>query len=249
MWPRPRSISGRALRPALLSPVWLLALSPALVGMTAPHVHGGGASHAHTEGAEAHADGHDMHVGLAADPLFSGADTSASSEDELLAAANLVLRTRETVRSRFPTQAAVVAAGYTSIGDGFPFSSFEHFVHSGYLSDGRELDPERIESIVIESTPTGKWVASAMFILESGHTLSDAPGHGLLTTWHEHHNICWDATGTRIAGFVHDDGNCHPAGAFRVTPPMLHVWMRDHECGPFAGIEGHGATTCAAHAH
>ncbi|HEX7276018.1 MAG TPA: hypothetical protein VF244_01455 [Acidimicrobiales bacterium] len=232
---------GPRAGPARLSPLWLLALSPTLVGMTASHVHSTGHDHMA-------AGGHDVHVGLAADPIFSGADTSSSSEAELLTAANLVLRTREAVRSRFPSEAAVIAAGYTSIGDGFPFSSFEHFVHSGYIRDGYELDPDRIESIVVESTPTGKWVVSAMYILEPGRTLANAPGQGALMTWHEHQNICWDATGTRIAGFVHGDGVCHPSGTFRVTPPMLHVWMRDHECGPFAGIEGHGATTCA-HTH
>ena len=236
---------GPRARPALFSPLWVLALSPTMVGMTAAHVHGG-AGHVHTDG---HAHAASVQVGLASDPLFSGADTSTATDEQLRSAANLVLQTREAVRGRFPTQESVVAAGYSSIGDGFPFSSFEHFVNPGYLSDGHELDPQRVESIVVESTPTGKWVVSAMYILEPGHTLRDAPGPaGALTTWHEHHNICWDGTGTRIAGFVHDDGLCHPGGTFRVTPPMLHVWMRDHECGPFAGIEGHGSTTCA-HTH
>ena len=86
-------------------------------------------------------------------------------------AAALVLQTREAVRSRLPTQEAVVAAGYSSIGDGFPISSFEHFVNPAYVNDGRELDPQRVESIVVESTPTGKWVVSAMYILEPGHTM------------------------------------------------------------------------------
>ncbi len=232
---------GHRARPALLSPLWILALSPTMVGMTATHVHG-----AHADG---HSDGHSVHVGLAADPLFAGADTSNATEDELRVAATLVLQTREAVRSRFPTEAAVVAAGYSSIGDGFPLSSYEHFVHSGYINDGHELDPQRIESIVVESTPTGKWVVSAMYILESGRTLADAPGPAGLMTWHEHQNICWDGSGTRIAGFVHGDGVCHPGGTFKVTPPMLHVWMRDNVCGPFAGIEGHGETSCTAHSH
>ncbi len=237
---------GSRARPALLTPLWILALSPTMVGMTASHVHGG-ADHAHAASA---AGAHDVHVGLAGDPLFSGADTSTATDEELRVAAALVLQTREAVRSRFPTQEAVVAAGYSSIGDGFPISSFEHFVNPGYVNDGRQLDPQRVESIVVESTPTGKWVVSAMYILEPGHTMGDVPAQtGSLTPWHEHHNICWDGSGVRIAGFVDDAGRCHPGGTFRVTPPMLHVWMRDNECGPFAGIEGHGATTCAAHAH
>jgi hypothetical protein len=44
------------------------------------------------------------------------------------------------------------------------------------------------------------------------------------------------------------DGRCQPGGELRATSPMLHVWLEDHECGPFAGIEGHGEG-CAAHDH
>jgi hypothetical protein len=253
------SLRARPLtRSIAFSPLWALALVPTLIGMTAPHTHGAGhdeghaAGHAH--GAEGdRADGSHGHraeatVALATDPIFAGAETSHSTEEELRLAADLILRTRESVRNRFPTEDAVVAAGYTSIGDGFLFSSFEHFVHSGYMNDGFELDPDRIESIVVESTPTGKWVASAMYILEPGRTMHDVPDlAGELTTWHDHQNICWDESGTRIAGFLRD-GRCDPQGRFRVTPPMLHVWMRDHQCGPFAGIEGHGASTCS-HSH
>ncbi|MEA2843431.1 MAG: hypothetical protein QOJ69_1102, partial [Actinomycetota bacterium] len=57
----------------------------------------------------------------------------------------------------------------------------------------------------------------------------------------------WDESGTRIAGFLLN-GNCVPRGEFKLTPPMLHVWMKAHECGPFAGLEGHGVA-CTAHVH
>jgi hypothetical protein len=35
-------------------------------------------------------------------------------------------------------------------------------------------------------------------------------------------------------------------GTLWVTPPMLHVWMVDNPCGPFAGIDSHGGT-CTGH--
>jgi hypothetical protein len=33
----------------------------------------------------------------------------------------------------------------------------------------------------------------------------------------------------------------------RATAPMLHVWLEDTPCGPFAGIEGHGGSCDHAH--
>ncbi|MEA2685885.1 MAG: hypothetical protein QOE93_1080 [Actinomycetota bacterium] len=237
-----RKSAAKGLTAAAMSPMWVLAIAPTLLGMTAPHTHG--ASHDHG----AHGTSK-VAVGLAADPIFSGGDTSHATEDQLRVAADLILRTRAAVRAHFPDEASVIAAGYTSIGDGFLFGAFEHFVHPGYMHDGRALDPDRIESIVVESTPTGKWVASAMFILEPGQTMADIPDiAGTLTTWHDHQNICWDSPeGTRMAGFVRD-GKCVPSGYLRATPPMLHVWLRDNACGPFAGVEGHGTATCT-HTH
>jgi hypothetical protein len=32
-------------------------------------------------------------------------------------------------------------------------------------------------------------------------------------------------------------------------PPMLHVWITDHPCGPFAGLEGHGGSCVQDHDH
>jgi hypothetical protein len=30
---------------------------------------------------------------------------------------------------------------------------------------------------------------------------------------------------------------------------MLHVWVTEHECGPFAGIEGSHGSSCGDHEH
>lgn len=219
-----------------LSPLYVLALAPAVVGMAAPHSHP--EPHFHGEGSHA----------LAADPMFSGADTSHVTAEELEAAKALIVATRDATLTRFPDEAAVVAAGYRSIGDGrFP-GTYEHFVHAEYLSDGRELDPEHVESIVLHNTLAGKRVASAMYILELGKTMDDVPDiAGELTVWHDHQNLCWDDSGTRLAGLV-VNGRCVPRGTFRATPPMLHVWLQEHPCGPFAGIDGHGEGCTHDHA-
>ena len=188
-------------------------------------------------------------VSLAADPVFRGADTSKASEPQLQAARDLIVRTREAVGRQLPDEAALVAAGYRSIGDGQAVGSFEHFVHASYLADGRQLDPDRIESIVLERTASGTRVASAMYILELGKTMADVPPlRGGLAGWHDHQDLCWDPVGPRLAGRL-VNGQCVPSGIFVPTPPMLHVWLQDHQCGPFAGIDGHGAACATAPRH
>jgi hypothetical protein len=85
-----------------------------------------------------------------------------------------------------------------------------------------------------------------MYILSVGKTMDDVPDiAGELTTFHDHTNLCF--SGTRVVGLA-EDGECPQGSVLLVTPPMLHVWMVEHPCGPFAGIEtsGHG-TTCATH--
>jgi hypothetical protein len=90
-------------------------------------------------------------------------------------------------------------------------------------------------------------VVTAMYILERGKTMADAPDiAGSLTPWHDHQNLCWDGNG-RLAG-LYVNGQCRPGGTFRPTAPMMHVWLTDPPCGPFVGVEGHGAEGCS-HAH
>jgi hypothetical protein len=94
--------------------------------------------------------------------------------------------------------------------------------------------------VVFKVYPDGtRQLASAMYILTPGNTMETVPDvAGELTTWHDHQDLCWE--GPRVVGTLDADGNC-PRGTFRPTPPMLHVWLIPHECGPFAGIEGgHG---------
>ena len=234
--------SAEPVGPPRLSPLMALALLPALVGMAAPHAHDDTDHHDASEVAHGDPPG-DAHGGAsaaAADPIFSGADTSHASRQQIQAAKRLIETTRAAVAARFPDEGSLLAAGYQSIGDGRFVGSYEHFVRADYLIDGRELDPGHVESVVLERTAAGKRVVSAMYILDWGKTMEDVPDiAGRLTAWHDHQNLCWDRSGTRLAGLVLN-GRCVPGGTFRPTPPMLHVWLQDHRCGPFAGIEGHG---------
>ena len=239
-------VAGRAPAVGLrrrLSPALLLAVVPALVGLAVPSTHdrvGAG------EAAAGHGHG-GASSRLAADLMFSGADTSHASVTELEAAKRLIESTRAAVAAKFPDQAALLAAGYRSVGDGL-VTPFDHFIKPEYLQDGRELDPQRVESIVLERTPAGWRVASAMYILEEGKTMADVPDvAGGLAVWHDHQNLCWDRSGVRLAGLL-INGRCYPGGTLRATPPMLHVWLADHPCGPFAGIEGHGGGCAHGHA-
>ena len=241
-----RRPAGGVLDGRRLVPVLVVAMVPALVGMSAPHGHEAGVDHAHDGLAAPH--GHGEADDLAGDPIFSGADTTHASSEELRAAKRLIETTRAAVATRFPDQASLVAAGYRSIGDGL-VTPYDHFIKAEYLNDGRELDPDRVESVVMERTPAGWRVASAMYILEVGKTMDDVPEvAGELTVWHDHQNLCWDRSGLRLAGLL-VNGRCFPAGTFQPTPPMLHVWLVDHPCGPFAGIEGHGGGCAHGHAN
>lgn len=259
-----------------LAPVaWLAVLVVALAGMVTPHDHDhgphdqhlavgerGASSHDHADHASAsHGAGHGDHgadhhdpgddvdaTDPAADPVFVGADTSGLTDGQLEVAAELVTDTRAAVAARFTDEASVVAAGYRSIGDGRRVGGYEHFVHPDYTADGRELDPDAVESLVFEVTPDGKVLASAMYLLEPGATMDDVPDiAGDLTVWHDHQNLCFDDD-DRIAGVL-VNGSCSPGGTLRPTVPMLHVWLDDHGCGPFSGIEGHGGEGGCDHSH
>jgi hypothetical protein len=197
-----------------------------------------------TDGASSHGTdcGH-SHEGPTG-PIISLDDPRVTSAQRAAAQA-LIDRTRAGM-ARFPTVASVQAAGYVSIGDGGS-NGYEHFIHVGYMADGAELDQNRIESIVMRRLPGGgREIVSAMYILNFGKTMANVPDiAGELTTWHDHQNLCFE--GTTLVGLA-VNGVC-ARGGLLPTPPMLHVWMTSHPCGPFAGIESHGGGSGCGHDH
>ena len=251
----PRWATARSAPTALAGAACTALLAIAVPGMAAQHSHGEGShDHAHEGEAEVAAGGvlnaqaiddhgDDGHAHATAEeptgPVISLDDPRVT--DVQRAAAQELIDTTTAGMQRFTDQASIEAAGYVSIGDGV--TGYEHFISIEYITDGIDLDPNRIESVVMQVGPDGtKHVASAMYILGFGNTMADVPDiAGELTTWHDHQNLCWE--GVRVVGTTDATGSCE-RGEFRSTPPMLHVWMTEHPCGPFAGLEGTHGTGC-----
>lgn len=252
------------LRRLRLGEVWIGGLALAVLALAVPGMaaeHPRDASHEHADGDAVAGDDHsspaagheapgsgDQHGdgGSSHDPITS-LDDERLSDAQRDAAQSLITETAEGM-TELTDVASVEAAGYESIGDAR--TGYEHFINWSYLEDGAELDATKIESIVFEVDGAERTAVSAMYILDKGKTMDDVPEvAGELTTWHDHTNLCWDESGTRLAGIVVRD-RCVPRGTLWETPPMLHVWLEEQPCGWFAGIEGvgglagHGSSDC-----
>jgi len=161
------------------------------------------------------------------------------------AATTLLVASRSSIAS-FPNTTALAAGGYVSVGDNS--SGLQHWVNDAFVNDGLEVNPNHIESFVV-NIASGRTVG-AMFILEPGKTMANVPNiAGELTTWHIHSTICFSTTQIwRFVSFANNN-NCPSGAAPRIVPPMMHVWSYDPPCGPFVGTEGHGSANCSKHAH
>ncbi|MGK2928992.1 MAG: hypothetical protein ACSLFO_05380, partial [Acidimicrobiales bacterium] len=251
-WLRPAS----AMAAVIIGAGSLVGSSAVLASPAAVHDHGHGEADHDDDGSDHndlaaadhvdHADrDHSDHAEVdhqapMTDPVL-GLDVSSLTEAEIDRGRELVTE-MDAAMAAYSTPADVEAAGYVSIGDGV--TGYEHFIHIGYLADDVTMDPARIESVVFEVAPDGtKELVSGMYILPFGHTMDDVPdlGAGDVTVWHDHQNLCWQ--GAQVVGTLDDAGNC-PRGEFRATPPMLHVWVVDHECGRFSGLEGSHGEGC-----
>ena len=177
-------------------------------------------------------------------PIVSVNDPRLSSAQQN-AANSLLIASRSTIAS-FPNITALAAGGYVSVGDNS--SGLQHWVKDAFTNDGLEVDPNHIESFVV-NIASGQTVG-AMFILEPGKTMANVPEiAGELTQWHIHKTICFSTSQIwRFVSFA-SNNNCPSGAAPRTVPPMMHVWSYDPPCGPFVGTEGHGSTNCSAHAH
>jgi len=139
-------------------------------------------------------------------------------------------------------------AGFRSIHDGV--TGTEHLVNWNWINDDTVLDPNHPESLVYNVSPDGKrTLAAAMYMAPAGTPDDEVPDvGGPITQWHIHNNLCYSppeivdgAPERHVVGLTRD-GNCRAGGEF-LSPhaPMLHVWVVEHECGPFSALEGVGA--------
>lgn len=217
--------------------------------------HGAGSGHTHGGAAEetaAGADGHD-HGGTPAtatavavpfdpaEPIDLSGTPGVTADQQAEAEAILV----ETIEGlpQWADQDVAFAAGFRSIGDAG--TGTEHLINQAWMDDDTIFDPNKPESLVYDVEDGKKTLAAAMYMLKTGTPLADAPTTGgALMQWHIHNNLCYNAQG-KVAGLTRPDGTCRPPLVLPPETPMIHVWIRPHECGPFAALEGIGAGAIA----
>lgn len=213
------------------------------------HVHSSSDTGSANEAQAQHGDSHDDHGEAAAvaskpyDPSLpidlSGVE--GVTPQQQARAENLVAVTLAKL-PQFADVDSLAAKGYFSIQDAF--TGHEHFVNYPMINDGHELDPDFPESLVFEMVDGKKTLVSAMFFAEGGVGLDQVPDiGGKLTQWHIHNNLCYTLTDPpAVIGLTQGDGTCASGSRDLGTPvPMIHVWIRPHECGPFAALDGVGA--------
>jgi hypothetical protein len=187
----------------------------------------------------------DHHGPMPGGPPTSPRDSGSGVTPEQATAAAKLLADTKAGLEQWRDEDMVSAAGFRTIGDGF--TGYEHLVNWNWVDDGIVLDPDHPESLVYRVTPQGRILEAAMYMLPFGTADKDIPDvGGTLTQWHIHNNLCFTTEQVvdgypqrRVIGLTDGSGNCHGGEMLPITP-MLHVWIVDHPCGPFASLEGVG---------
>lgn len=161
--------------------------------------------------------------------------------DQQAYAETLLLDTIETL-PKWADYDTAIADGFESIGDGL--TGEEHVIHWDWINDEVVLDPAYPESLVyrVDRATGAKTLEAAMFLLPERYTLDNAPTDGgALMQYHIHNNLCFTAPpAPHVAGLTNAEGGCEPPLVFFNPNVMVHVWIRQNECGPFAALKGVG---------
>jgi hypothetical protein len=144
------------------------------------------------------------------------------------------------------------AAGFKSIGD--EMSGVAHYANSVNHHDGKNLDPDHVEVLVYTTNPATRQVTrlqTFMYVLEPGIGMDGVPDiAGTLTVWHAHSNLCYSKKNPGTLAGIAVNGVCQPKNDDAVlvpSEPMLHVWVVDNPCGPFAGVDPGNRTGSCEH--
>ena len=171
-------------------------------------------------------------------PIDLGGDPDVSAQQQAFAE-NLVAVTLRYL-PQWADLEVVEAAGFRSIGDAA--TGHEHYIQWDWIDDDVWLDPNYPESLVFEPQPDGtKRLVSAMYMLPSATSLDEVPEWGGdLMQWHLHGDLCFtdDPDAPQVAGIKPLGTTCQPPLVDGTSAPMIHVWIRPHECGPFAALDG-----------
>ena len=159
-------------------------------------------------------------------------------------ATDLLRRSILTLPKKWGNVQTAIADGFHSIGDSF--TGDEHFLHWDWINDNDFLDPNRPEALVyhVDRSTGTKTIEAAMFILPQKFDFSNLPDiGGPLTQFHIHDNLCFtnDKVAPLVRGLTNAQGGCDPPLVKFHPNAMVHVWVRNNPCGPFAALEGVGA--------
>ncbi|MFL5780430.1 MAG: hypothetical protein ACJ760_03880 [Thermoleophilaceae bacterium] len=176
-----------------------MLLAPSAVFLSAGLVAGGlmlGESHdhhvghaGHHHGGAAHGAGEHVHGG-AGHARHVGMNVYTATPAQQAEGRRLLERTAAVASSRFASFDAAKAAGY-----GFTIKSFDeqkdldywHLTNQAYLQDGRDLDPERPESLMYWHRKSGPAVLVAVVYREPSSQANPTLG-GPILQWHLHKN-------------------------------------------------------------
>jgi hypothetical protein len=151
--------------------------------------------------------------------------------DAQRAAADELRREVRAALAAWPDLDAALAAGF----EPYPHLGRSHVVHLGNVADGRVLDPEHPEFLLVDDNGV---VHGAMFLAADNTAAGPQPG-GPLTVWHYHTYpapACWRPGGLLPAVDPLADQSACPEDALisERSPEMLHVWLLEHPQGPFS---------------
>ncbi len=146
-----------------------------------------------------------------------------------VAAAQALADATKAATSRFTRLEDAIAAGYVlPVG---AKGTDVHIENPQFKQDGRDLDPERPETLVYAIEGGRATLLGVVYVIGRAGVAAPQPG-GPITRWHAH-NICLTALPPGF-GIVTPFGSCPALSLNVTTPEMMHVWVVDPPGGAFA---------------
>jgi hypothetical protein len=224
--------SGTA-SPALAAVAAIGAMTVSSAALASPAGEHGADAHGHASGdsqhpvSTAHHDDTTSHD-ASAHHRQSSCTEPVTAEQEA-AAAELVEQTEATL-ARFEDVKVAEGAGYRRTDS--PGEADTHYLNAAHALDGAVLDPDRPESLVYISAPSGQqFLVGAMYLNDDPSTDPPRPG-GCTTAWHDHPGVCLGSG--QIA--VPTSDVCPGGTRLGDTTDMLHVWLLDLPTGRFGEL-------------
>ncbi|MGZ4676489.1 MAG: hypothetical protein ACXVJ7_01310 [Acidimicrobiia bacterium] len=174
------------------------------------------------------------HIDLSGVPGVSATQTKEAED---------LLKSTLAVLPKWSNYQTALADGFQSIGDGI--TGEEHVIHWDWIDDNTVFDPNHPESLVykVDRATGNRTLEAAMFIMPKQYTLDNVPPIASnLVQFHVHDNLCFTPPpAPLVRGITDAQGNCRPPLVKFNPNPMVHVWIRANDCGPFAALLGVGA--------